>query len=115
MRVLVAICLLLTFSVAVLSAPKETPAQKQLINRFAKYVEREGWQVSWIGVQGKSHDVLAFNLPNATVEAVYRFKQCIDRGATREEMKAAGFRSVLIDTGIQSANFPKGKAIFPLD
>jgi hypothetical protein len=109
-------CLLLAFSVTAVARHKETEAQKQLINRFAKYLEREGWSATWIGVKGKNGDVFAIDLPNATVEAVYRFKkQCIDGGSTREEMKSAGFRSVLIYTGVESVTFPKGEAVIPLN
>jgi hypothetical protein len=115
-EVLCTACLLLAFSISSVAGHKETPAQKQFINRFAKYLEREGWQATWIGVKGKAGDVFAIDLPRATVEAVYRFKkQCIDGGTTREELKAAGFHSVLIYTGVQSATFPKGEAMIPLD
>ena len=116
MKKLALMAVLLAVSMPAIAGPKETPAQKQLITRFAKYLEREDWRATWIGVRGKAGDVFAIDLPGATVEAVYRFKkQCIDSGTTREQMKAAGFHSVRIYTGVESATFPKGEAVIPLD
>lgn len=114
-RLAIALFLLIAVFPA-LAGPKETPAQKHLVIRFAKYLEREGWNFSYIGTGGKAKDVFEINLPNATVEALYRFrKQCIDAGTTREEMKAAGYHSILIRTGVNSVTFPKGEAVIRLD
>jgi len=95
---------------------KETEAQRRFISDYAKALERTGWRVTWVGVRGKQGEILAVDLPGATVEALYRFKkQCVDAGDTKDRMKQAGFHSVRIYSGVQSMNFPKGEFLIPLD
>src|SRR5882724_2960009 len=95
--------LLLAFSATAVAGHKETEAQKKFITQFAKELERVGgWPVTWIGVKGKAGDVFGINLSGASVEAVGRFvNQFINNGNMREQLKAAGFHSVLISTGVQ--------------